>query len=318
MSEAVAKQKRGFHLFPHRGNVFQDDPKGQVFFLLLLLIPLAQFAIFYFAVNFNSILLAFKSYDNSTGVIVQNWVGWANFEEIFRLFKTEDTLWICLRNSAIYFALDFVIGAPVTLLFAYYIYKGYPLHEFFKVMLFLPSIICSMVFVIFYKNFIEAFAWTYNVESGTLIGDKNIGMWFIALFYVWLLFSGNILIYLNAMGSVSKSTVEAAQVDGASELQTFFHVMIPGIWPTIVSLVVISFGQIMVNQANLYGLFGNNAPKQFWTLGYYLFRLVAITGADSPTSYPLASAFGLLGTAIIAPLTFLVRYLMQRFGPRED
>ena len=43
---------------------------GNVFFWVMLALPLLQFAIFYVGVNFNSILLAFKSYENYTGKVV--------------------------------------------------------------------------------------------------------------------------------------------------------------------------------------------------------------------------------------------------------
>ena len=295
-----------------------------LFYTCMVLIPLAQFFIFYGVVNFNSILLAFKSYDNSTGVVVESWIGWGNFKRVFQIFRSEQTLWIATKNSLLYFAFNLCVVIPLSMLFAYYIYRGYPAAGFFKVMLFLPAVICSMVLVIFFKEFVETAIpelmerWFHDDGWYAILSSENKGPVALMTFYVWFLFSGSILLYLNAMGNIPKSLIEAAQIDGAGEFRTFWRVVIPTIWPTLVSLIVLALADLVANQASLFSIYGIFAPTWSQTLGYYQFFLVAKYGADSPVNYPLASAFGLLFTAIVAPLTLLLRYLLTRFGPRED
>lgn len=298
--------------------------EGKFFYAALVVLPLLQFIIFYIVANFNNILLAFRSYDNSTGQVIESWVGWANFAKIWRIFTTENTLNICIQNSFIFLAIDLLIILPLSLLFAYYIHKKRPFAGVFKVLLFLPSVICSMVFVIFYLNFTESIipliakAW-FNESIFGIFRSPSRGMIYLCIFYVWITFSGQILLYLNAMDGVSPSVVEAAEMDGASELKIFLHVMVPGCWKTIVSLAVISLAGLVSNQAYLFSFYGINAPAAFQTLGYFQFVLITQgKGAEDPTNYPLASAFGLVCTLFAIPVTFLARYLLNRFGPKED
>ena len=50
-------------------------------------------------------------------------------------------------------------------------------------------------------------------------------------------------------------------------------------------------------------------------VGYYLFVSVLNAGYDN---YTQLSAMGLFFTAIVIPLTFLVRWLMTKFGPSTE
>ena len=73
---------------------------------------------------------------------------------------------------------------------------------------------------------------------------------------------------------------------------------------------------IFLNQANLFGFFAESARTESYTLGYYLFTLVL--GSASYSQYPYASAAGITLTLVAAPLTFFVKWALEKFGPKED
>lgn len=303
--------------FPVRKRKKKKSKGGTIFFATMMALPLLQFIIFYFVVNFNSILLAFQKYDIVDNVYKIVPAGFENFAQIFHDWKT--TPWLSanlLPNAMKYFALKVCIVLPLSLLFAYYIYKKMRLNGVFKVMLFLPSIICNMIIVMFYRDFVEN---VVAAEGTTLFGGEgNSATVPLMVLYVILSFAGSILLFLNAMSSIPESTLEAAKIDGASEFRTFISVVIPSIWGTIVSLLVLAFAEIALGQANLYSIYGSLAPYSQQTLGYYIFNLMATSNGDDVTMYPLASAYGLLATVIIAPLTIIVRKLLLKYGPSED
>ena len=184
-------------------------------------------------------------------------------------------------------------------------------------MLFLPSVICNMVIVLFYRDFIE---WVIGgiFKWDTILNDDVRAGVPLMILYVTLSFSGSILLYLNAMSAISQSTIEAAKIDGASEMRTFWHIVLPSIWGTIVSLLVLAFADIGMGQANLYSIYGSTALKSQQTLGYYIFNLVASQNGNDLTQYPKAAAYGLIITAVIAPLTITARRLLLKYGPKED
>ncbi len=292
---------------------------GNVFYASIVALPLLQFIVFYVVVNFNSFLMAFQSYDNSTGKAVIGFT-WDNFAYFFDKTVISD-LWLCIRNSLLYLALNIVICVPVSLLFSYYVYKKFLFSEFFKVILFLPSIVCSTAMVIFYKYFV-------NEGLSSMFGGAVIGPVYnpkqqtvLLVFYLLMTFSANILLYINAMSQTPDSVVEASKIDGASEIGTFIHVIVPQIWGTIVSIIVIFLAWFATNQAYLFTFYGFNANREYQTIGYYLFNMVQdgrFTGTSLEQMYRKASALGLMFTAIVAPVTILVRNLMLKYGPNEN
>lgn len=59
-------------------------------------------------------------------------------------------------------------------------------------------------------------------------------MLMIYLYNILMGFGTNVLLLSSAMSSVSDSIVEAAQLDGANNLQLFWHVVFPQIWRSII------------------------------------------------------------------------------------
>ena len=297
---------------------------GRLFYWCALIVPLICFAAFYVYVNLNSILLAFQNYWYDGDRVATEPAGFKNFESLFRELAKDGMWWVYLRNSLIYVGLLLFVIIPVSLLFAYYIYKKHLLHGLFKVMVFAPSIICMMVLVIFYHEFVSyALDAVFKPTKPYMTTTKNT-LAFLILFYVATGFSSNLLIYLNAMSQVPQSTVEAAKIDGAGELRTFLSVIIPSIWGTVVSMIVIAMAAIGSEQGNLHAFFGVDpktryAYKPLQTIGFYVFTGVLDSGGNlSRSLFPKISALGLIITVIVTPLTILCRELLTRFGYKED
>lgn len=296
----------------------KNSKAGILFFATMVALPVLQFVIFYIVVNFNSIVLAFQQYKIGDKGYVLEFAKFDNFKTIFHEWKTTPWLANLLPNSLMYFALNVFVIMPLSLLFAYYIYKKMRLHGFYKVMLFLPAVICNMVIVMFYRDFVDwVIAPIFNVDT-LWGGNGELATIPLTVLYIILSFSGSILLFLNAMSSIPDSTIEAAKIDGATEFQTFFHVVIPSIWGTIVSLLILAFADIAMGQANLYSVYGSGAPFSQQTLGYYIFNLMATNQGNDITMYPKAAAYGLLATVIIAPITIVARKLLLKYGPSEE
>ena len=124
-----------------------------LFYCLISAFPLLQFSIFYLGVNVNSFLLAFKSYDAFTGVMT--WVGFDNIVEALRAMTSQYELVTAAKNSIIAYVCGLVVGVPLALLFSYYIYKKKFLGGFFRVILFLPSILSAIAMSVIFYYFAE-------------------------------------------------------------------------------------------------------------------------------------------------------------------
>lgn len=114
------------------------------------MLPLLQFTLFYICVNFNSVLLALKEYDALTGEM--SWVGFANFKKFFYELTHTTLFTVAIRNSLVAWAVNMFVGILLGMIFSYYIFKKMPMHGIFKVLLFLPSIVSSIVMVMVYRR----------------------------------------------------------------------------------------------------------------------------------------------------------------------
>lgn len=287
-----------------------------IFYWSMLALPLLQFVIFYVVVNFNSIFMAFQEYNTFT---FKNTWNLNNFKYWF------SDAWLpklgyCLKNSLLYFGIT-LITIPISTIISYYIYKKFFLSQFFKVIAFIPSIISISAFVIMYKYFVNAGLHDLFKSSPISAVQSPYRQPLLIAFYILLNMSGNLLLYINAMSQVSPSVAEAARIDGASEFKVFLHVFVPQIWGTIVSLLIIFMAGIVINQAYLFTFYGANADPELQTFGYFIFSNIqdGAPGVSNLTeAYHRVSAFGLVCTLIVAPLTILSRNLLLKFGPRED
>ncbi|PWM75294.1 MAG: hypothetical protein DBX59_02375 [Bacillota bacterium] len=291
--------------------------KDLIFCLLIIAVPAIQFGIFYIGVNLNSLLMAFQSYNvdktQNTGYYVFN--HFENFKTIYLELKYGSEVWTALKNSFVVFGYNVVIGITLALVFSLYIYKKMVLSKFFRVLLFLPSILSSIVTVTMYKYFVESGLPEFLGLANGLLSNPDTAMGTLIFFMIWIGFGTQVLMYSGAMSGIDDSVIEAAKLDGASPLREFVSVILPMIYPTLVTFLVVNVAGIFTNQLNLYSFYGNGAEVKYRTIGYFLFRNTKLA---SNAELPGLAAYGVVLTVISVPLTLGVRYLLERFGPSED
>ena len=305
----------------HKSRIFKSK-WDWIFYIGLLIIPITQVVIFYFVVNINSILLAFKQYDGASGQFM--WSG-ETLKQMFTALHTDKGMIFRLVNSLIMYGVSMAVVLPLSLLFSFYIYKKKPASKFFRTMLFLPSVVSPIVLSMLFGYFVDRaipeimLKWFGKEVDGLLAGlDTQFST--VIVYNALLGFGVQVLIYANAMSGINDSTIEAARLDGANSMQEFWHISLPSIFPTLTTFVVVGVAGLFTNQLNLLGFFNTSANVETQSIGYYLAAeiLNASKVQGGVARYPLLSAFGLLSTAIAVPLTFLVKFLMERFGPRTD
>ena len=292
--------------------------KRLIFYIILMALPMLQFFVLWFCVNINSILLAFKSYDFDTGDYTIVWFD--NFKRAFHDFKAIPYFGASIRNTLIIYLCNLIIGTPLTLLFSFYIYKKMPANGLFKVILFLPSILSSLITVIIYKYFVDsAIPALWEMITGEtiqgLLANQDTTLVTIIFFNVWLGFGTSTIMYSSTMSGISDSVVEAAELDGITPLKEFWYITVPMIWPTFVTFVIVGFSAMFTSQASLYDFYGNDAEYSLYTFGYYLYVAVR---TYSMNEYPYLSSIGLILTAVALPLTLGLRKLMNKIGPSKD
>lgn len=300
------------------GKLSKGKKKDILFYCLMLAWPVAQFLVFYIGVNGNSILMAFQNID-----VENNTITWTldNFKNAFTLMTTSPLLLNALKMSILSYVLILGIGTPLGLLFSYYIYKKHFGSDFFKVLLFLPSIISSIVMVTIYSYFVEraiptvANSW-FGITMKGLLENTSTRFATIIFYNIWVGFGTSTLMYSNAMAGISPEIVESAHVDGATGFREFWHITLPMVYPTLTTFLITGIAGLFTNQINLFSFYGIGAPSDMQTYGYYLYQQTSMAASDA--DYPILSAMGLILTVVTVAITLIARFLLEKFGPSED
>lgn len=305
--------------------VLTRKTKRIIFYILMITLPFLQFVLFYLYVNIDSILLAFQKYNKVEGQgFVPYFSGFDNFEFIFGYLN--DGRWYMVEQSFWLYVTKLFLGTGLALIFSYYIYKKFMFTELFRVFLYLPSIVSSIVLTLLYKYIIVDFYMGVTGDTQSLLSQQP---FLTVLFYnLYISFGVNVLMYCGTMSGINESVVESAHLDGVNIIQEFFYITIPMIYPTLVTFIVTGIAHLFTDQMNLFTFFREEAVSyNLDTVGYHLYiqsLKSGLMGSDNPANtkeyltYSQISAFGLMITALILPITLAVKHYMTKWGPSAD
>ncbi len=305
------------------------DTKRKLFFYSMLAFPVFQFCLLYFYVNFSSLTLAFKKFEIVDNLLVDSWAGFGNFSHAFEHLSSNLGM---VKNSVIYSIIHIIVGIGGGTLFSYYIFKEYAMSNLFKVFLFLPNIVATIIFVTIYKYLCNnAYISLMNSLGASapigLLEDPDVGYWVLVLFNVWLGFGTTVLMMSGAMGGINESCIESAKLDGVNSIQEFIFIVVPLIYPTLSTFIVVSFTGLFTNTMHAVGFFDystNIAPTHLQTYGYRFFldvRHAAYTEGvvmNGGLTMSQLSAIGLVFTVVTYTIVMTVKKLLKKFGPSVD
>ena len=307
-------------------SIFRAERGSLIFYSLMMIWPILQFAVFYIGVNFNSVLLAFKEIDplnySKYTLTFDNFKLWFTGNEWFELKNA-------IGNSLKAYAISLIVGLPLGLFFSYYIYKKMPLASFYRVMLFLPSILSSVVLVRLYQYFTDWALPQLLQPLGIEYGTKDVPLLFslqsenrfaaVMAYNVFISFGTSVLMYSNKMSTISPEIIESAHLDGAGALTEFFYIVFPLSFSTISVFLITGIAGIFTNQINNYTFFSWSAPSETQTVGFIIYNKTRhAASTNRMPDFPPVAALAVMLTLVAVPMTYIARYLLNKFGPRED
>ena len=173
-------------------------------------------------------------------------IGFANYVELWK-----DPVFLkALKNT---FVIVFV-SVPVVCIFSLWVASAIyrmkdSIMSLFRIIFYLPVVTGSVAVTVVWK-------WIYNNYYGVLnyvlkgigvidqninwLGDQRFALWGIIIILLTTSVGQPIVLYVSALGNVDATLVEAAEVDGATDLQSFWKIRWPLIMPTTLYILVIT------------------------------------------------------------------------------
>ena len=208
-------------------------------------------------------------------------VGLKNFVFLFTNDEASERLLYAFLHNCQFFLIAASIQLPTALFMAALLTSGRVrrMTSFYRTLLFIPTTL-SVVIVGFIWRLIISPLW--GIVDYPLLGEKLTALPTITLMSVWQYMGIPMVFLYSALLSIPSNIIEAAQVDGASDLRIFFRIKIPLIAPQIGIITILTFIWTFNGFDIIYALNGGMPGPDYATdvLGTLFYRTFFGWGAD--------------------------------------
>ena len=208
-------------------------------------------------------------------------VGLKNFEFLFTNDEASERLLYAFLHNCQFFLIAASIQLPTALFMAALLTSGRVrrMTSFYRTLLFIPTTL-SVVIVGFIWRLIISPLW--GIVDYPLLGEAATALPTITLMSVWQYLGIPMVFLYSALIAIPSNIIEAAQVDGASDLRIFFRIKIPLIAPQIGIITILTFIWTFNGFDIIYALNGGMPGPDYATdvLGTLFYRTFFGWGAD--------------------------------------
>jgi len=301
-----AARRRGRKLWPALKRHWQ---------LYVLISPvLAYFVVFHYLPMYG-VQIAFKDFIGSRGIWGSPWVGFKHFERFFDSFF----FWRLLKNTLGISLYELAIGFPIPIVLALMIneVRSGRFRRFVQTVTYAPHFLSTVVLVGMIVLFLSPTTGVVNSAIQAFGGRPVYFLtepeWFKSIYVlsgVWQQMGWSSIIYLAALTGIDPHLHEAARVDGASRIRRIWHINLPGIFPTIMILLILNVGSVMsVGFEKVFLMQNSLNLESSDVISTYVYRS-GILGSQ----YSFAAAVGLFNSVVNFILLILVNRMARKMN----
>lgn len=290
--------------------------KNNYMLYIMLLLPVIYFIVFKY-VPMTNIVIAFKEYNIFVGVWESPWS--QPFMKHFATVFGSNDFRRALLNTLVLNGLDMVVGFPFPIFLAVLIneisFKQYK--KFTQTVLYLPhflswTIISGMALQIFAPStgLVNVLLQKAGFDSIPFLNSPPHWIVTYVLMGVWQNAGWGTIIYLAAITGINLELYEAAEVDGANRFHKIWHITLPGIRPTIVTMLILNMGRILsISFDRPYTMSNYVVRNVAEVISTYVYRV----GLQSQ-QFSLATAVGLFQSVVCVLFLIAANAIAERMG----
>ncbi|WP_305853368.1 sugar ABC transporter permease [Amphibacillus sp. MSJ-3] len=215
----------------------------------MLLPGLLYFIIFKY-IPMGGLIIAFQDYQPFLGILDSPFVGMKHFVRLF----SEDTFWMLMKNTLVIFGMDIVFAFPLPIILSLMIneLRSEKFKKSVQTIIYLPHFMSWVIVVSIFYVLLTTEGGVINNIIENLGGQKisflTSTSWLRPMYIFQEMWKGagwGTIVYLAAITNVDVQLYEAAEMDGAGKLRKMWHVTLPCIRPTIVTLFILKIGSVL-------------------------------------------------------------------------
>jgi putative aldouronate transport system permease protein len=259
--------------------------------------PLLFFAVFRYAPMVGNVI-AFRKFQPGGNVLGEYWVGL----RYVKLFLSDPTFWDVFTNTLIIGGLTLLFCFPLPIVLALLLneVRTRSLKRFVQSVSYLPHFLSIVIVAAMLMQLLSVDG-TVNQVVKAVGGEPTPYLqqaeWFRTIYVsseVWQTVGWGTILYLAALTTIDDNLYEAARIDGANRWNQIWHVTLPGIRPTMVTLLILNIGTFMsVGFEKILLLYNPLTYPTADVISTYLYRM----GFQS-NNFSYAAAIGLFEAVI--------------------
>jgi multiple sugar transport system permease protein len=188
-----------------------------------------------------SVALSFAKWNGFGGLDTIEWMGLQNYQDVTSNYPP---FWPAVRHNLIWLGFIFVFPTVLGIFLAVVLDREMKGGRFYQTAFFLPVVLSLALIGFIWQLFYSRDQGLINDVFGTQVdwyGDPDVNLWAVLVATAWRHTGYIMLIYLAGLKGVDSTLREAAAVDGASEVKTFFRVVFPVMRPINIIVLVVTF-----------------------------------------------------------------------------
>ena len=261
--------------------------------------------------------IAFKKLNFREGIWGSPWVGFKNFKF---LFASADA-WIITRNTILYNVAFFIVGNALAITIAILIneIQSRVAKKAYQSLILLPYLMSWVIVSYLAYTFLSAETGMFNKSILEPLGLEAVNWYqekkywpFILIFVsVWKSVGYSMIIYLSSVVGISMDYFEAAKIDGASKWQQIKYITLPLLKPTLITLFILSVGQIFRSDFGLFYQMPRNSGALYSvtrTLDVYVYQALM-----KNNDYSMSSAASVFQSVVGFILIIAANKLVKRY-----
>ncbi|RAP76939.1 sugar ABC transporter permease [Paenibacillus montanisoli] len=262
------------------------------------------------------VIIAFKDLSYTKGILGSEWVGFKNFEF---LFKTENAF-IITRNTVLYNAVFIVINVvmAVTVAILLNAIRRKLVSRFYQSIILLPYLLSAVIIGYLVFSFLSVEFGFVNklileplgIDAISWYSEPKYWPYILVIVNAWKSIGYFSIVYLAAIVGIDSEYYEAAVLDGASKWQQVRSITVPLIMPVIMTLTLLQVGRIFNADFGLFFQVPMNSGALMSTtdvIDTYVYRALLQMG-----DIGMASAAGLYQSVLGFLLVFGVNAIVRK------
>lgn len=281
---------------------------------VMLLIPMAYVILFKY-VPMAGLAIAFKDFNVFKGIWGSEWVGFKYFQEAFQ--KVE--FWKSVKNTLIINLGDLLFCWPFPIFLAIVMSEmsRKNLAKWTQTILYIPHflsnvIIFGIIFQVFgptgaVNNVLRALGNTETIGFLTNVTSWRLIYWGSA---IWEGAGYGMIVYLAAIAGINTELYDAAYMDGAGRWKRIWHITLPQIKPTVVTILVMNLGKILSISFEKPYLMANAVVRdEVQVISTYVYSVGLQAGR-----YDYAAAVGIFQSVVALVMVLTANWAAKKLG----